>query len=370
MRYRCCNLINNMLTGVPPDIEPPDPPEPLPFILTFDDPASFPVDPTDVTAWNNLLFVSGTLFTSVVNVGNVINLYGANNTHIDGSQYPNWPGLVSIEDQSLQVTSLAPLSFFAASNLGSVIMNGLLTVPDRGFSQITSFFTASFTAATLIDTLAFESSTLMAVISAPLVQEIRDTAFNNCTSLSIADFPSCTDLVGGGTFAGCSVLETANFPVLINAGNGDFQGCDVLTTVNMPLLEVASGNMFFQCSSLVTLSLPSLLQAAVGATRFCSDCTALEIFSAPLCTAIGSQAANGFFQNCNALTLINLPLCTDFGGTVGNDDIFIDTITGTITVTCTLNVPAILETCNGGNPDGDLADLVAANPGTITINYV
>lgn len=35
MRYRCCNLINNMLTHVPPDIDPPDPETGTLYIYNF-----------------------------------------------------------------------------------------------------------------------------------------------------------------------------------------------------------------------------------------------------------------------------------------------------------------------------------------------
>jgi hypothetical protein len=57
-------------------------------------------------------------------------------------------------------------------------------------------------------------------------------------------------------------------------------------------------------------------------------------------------------------------LCEDLGGSVGDDSVF----NGIIGETITLTIAASRETCNGGNPDGDIVYLSANN--TATINYV
>jgi len=59
-----------------------------------------------------------------------------------------------------------------------------------------------------------------------------------------------------------------------------------------------------------------------------------------------------------------MPLCADLGGTTGDDTVF-GSIGGQ---TITLTIAASRETCDGGNPDGDIVYLSANN--TATIIYV
>ena len=89
-------------------------------------------------------------------------------------------------------------------------------------------------------------------------------------------------------------------------------------------------------------------------------CTALTTASFPVCTSVGAS----LFEACFALTTVSLPLCAALGNTTGDDDVFIAINGNTITLT----IAASRETCDGGNPDGDIVHLAANN--TATINYV
>ena len=116
-------------------------------------------------------------------------------------------------------------------------------------------------------------------------------------------------------------------------------------------------NTFNSCTSLTTATLP--LCTSVGEYAF-QNCTSLITISLPACTSL----SEGAFEGCTSLTTVSLPLCADLGGTTGDDLVF-DSISGQ---TITLTIAASRATCDGGNPDGDIVVLAAAN--TATIIYV
>lgn len=88
-----------------------------------------------------------------------------------------------------------------------------------------------------------------------------------------------------------------------------------------------------------------------------SDNNVTTTFYLPGVITVGDNA----FQINLALSTIYLPKCTNIGTTTGYDYVF-QSLAGNI---ITLTIPAALMTCNGGNPDGDIADLQANN--TVTI---
>lgn len=101
----------------------------------------------------------------------------------------------------------------------------------------------------------------------------------------------------------------------------------------------------------------SLTSLGLGAL---SSCTVLTTAIFPACTS----TAGTTFRLSTSLTTVSLPLCADLGGTTGNDSVFNFIIGQTITLT----IPISRQTCNGGNPDGDIVYLAANN--TATIIYV
>jgi hypothetical protein len=90
--------------------------------------------------------------------------------------------------------------------------------------------------------------------------------------------------------------------------------------------------------------------------------TGLTFINLPSCVTM----LIGVFASCPSLATVILPLCTNLGGTVGDDNVFL-TINGYQPVV--LTVPVALQTCDAGNPDGDIVYLLATNPFS-TIIYV
>jgi len=83
-------------------------------------------------------------------------------------------------------------------------------------------------------------------------------------------------------------------------------------------------------------------------------CPLLTTAIFPACTS----TADSIFKT------VTLPLCADLGGSTGDDTVFFNISGNTITLT----IAASRETCDGGNPDGDIVYLAANN--TATIIYV
>lgn len=77
------------------------------------------------------------------------------------------------------------------------------------------------------------------------------------------------------------------------------------------------------------------------------------------------DCANSAFTGCINLATFSVSgtfNTASIGGTVGDDNVFAGIVGGTITIT----IPAALMTNDGGNPDGDIAALIANN--TVTVN--
>ena len=80
--------------------------------------------------------------------------------------------------------------------------------------------------------------------------------YNGCPNLTSVNLPNVT-IAGDGVFLDCGSLVSINLPNLIVAGNFCFSGCDSLTTIELPNLTTAGSTFFIYCNSLTTINLPS-----------------------------------------------------------------------------------------------------------------
>ena len=190
----------------------------------------------------------------------------------------------------------------------------------------------------------------------------------NTSLLGINDEAGCITSVGGDAFSYCYALVDVNLPACTIVygyqdspfGNyGGFGETFALLNVSMPLLAEI-GDDGFTSSGIVEISLPSFTTSLDTVFNRCFDLITVDF---PLVINISPY----LLYNCPSLTTINIPACTNLGGTVGNDDVFGGTIPSWIPTgnAITLTVPAVLMTCNAGNPDGDIQTLQANN--TVTV---
>lgn len=210
-----------------------------------------------------------------------------------------------------------------------------------------------------------------------LAYNIRLVEFDD----SASNYYTSTDPIIG-IFTQCAVLELINMPQLIIVNNSFASLTPNLATVLLPACTtieydafysagtgvaelsvsadscVTLGNTVFGFSHIITASFPACTTASQGTLGYCP---LLQTVYLPLCANLGPLC----FSNSSAITAIDLWVCTDFGGSVGDDLVF-DLVSGS---TLTITVPIALQTCDAGNPDGDLVYLQANNPGC-TIVYI
>lgn len=163
------------------------------------------------------------------------------------------------------------------------------------------------------------------------------------------------DAIGNAMFTDIGDYNTllgSDFTTLTVDGN------DQLLTGNSTTFAMPSGALNGN-TNIVAINDEAESVISLGSGAF-GGCTALTTAIFPACTSTSDST----FKSSTALTTVTLPLCADLGGTTGDDAVF-DVISGQ---TITLTIAASRETCDGGNPDGDIVYLAANN--TATINYV
>ena len=184
---------------------------------------------------------------------------------------------------------------------------------------------------------SFYDCPVLTTLLLPALQKVNANFASNCQNLTVVDIPTAT-LIGGFAFSNSGTLS----------GN---------LAVNMPqvvtILQAA-----FNGSGIVTANCPSCITVNQFAFSFCLYLTTVNL---PIATAIGDSC----FNNDTSLTSVSLNSCTNLGGGVAVNLVF-DNIFG---ITATITVPIFLQTCNAGNPDGDLVTFISNNPAS-TIIYV
>ena len=173
---------------------------------------------------------------------------------------------------------------------------------------------------TLIDISAFQTTPIQN-INAPSCVQIGQFAFENCQSLVNVTFLSCTT-IGDSAFKSDFFLQTALFPVCTTILDYAFMNDTGLAIINASSAILIGHSAFENCQILSTVTLTS-------------------------CAYAGSNS----FKNCIALTTIDLSTCTNLGGTTGDDGVFANISSNTITLT----IPTALNT------DGDVLYLQANN---------
>ena len=158
---------------------------------------------------------------------------------------------------------------------------------------------------------AFYDCSNLTIVSFPACISIGEDAFRECHSLTTANFPACIN-IGSNAFTSCRSLITASFPACISIGSNTFTGCYSLTTASLPACTNIGGNAFYFCYRLTTVSFPACTSIGIGAFK---NCSSLTTASFPACTNISSYA----FEYCYSLTTANFPVCISIGSAVFYD---------------------------------------------------
>ena len=187
------------------------------------------------------------------------------------------------------------------------------------------------------DTVTVDKGLIISVEAPPLPLRLTWEAIGNALYTTVGDYNTALG---------------SDFTTLTVDGN------DQLLTGNSTTFAMP-GSAFELNASLVAINdeAESVTSLGDGVLR---DCIELTTAIFPVCTSTSINT----FKDSPVLTTVTMPLCADLGGTTGDDSVF----NGVSGNTITLTIAASRETCDGGNPDGDIVYLSANN--TATINYV
>ena len=310
----------------------PDPPADA-LELTFDDIANVPVaDAESVSDWNTFfdLPTNGTPFTSVSVDGDKVSLFGGSGiTLIDDLFY-------RIEEDGFDYIYPYDHLLLVEDKCGCIVAAG-----DNCFNHQTQC--TNFDLPELVTAGAFCFSYCNSVTEWSFPK--LETVDRNCFYYQMSD-------------ASLSSALSFDLPELTQAGEGAFMYNRLVTEFNIPKLTTltyysTSYGSFLGCIGVSKFEFPLLTTIL---NRAFTSCTATE-FILPAATTLGVRV----FASCTGVTKIYIPSVTDLGGSTGNNEVFLSISGRTIELT----VPAALMTCNGGNPDGDIQTLQAAN--TVTI---
>lgn len=200
----------------------------------------------------------------------------------------------------------------------------------------------------------------------PVPVQALELTFDDIANVPVADAYSVSDWntffdlpTNGGEFS--SVVVVGNVVTLI--GGSGITIKDNLFASNINIVKIIDNSgcvvelgfqSLWRCFGLTECGFPSVI--TVGDYCFEYDYL-LEVMNLPSATTIGDWA----FYACVGILNYNLSSCINLGTTTGNNSVWSDIDSKTITLT----IPAALMTCNGGKPDGDIQYLQANN--TVTI---
>ena len=105
-----------------------------------------------------------------------------------------------------------------------------------------------------------DNSTLQTIKLPQGITDIRDYAFNHCSSLTSIDFPVALNTIGNYAFFGCSPLKSIEIPSGVTGiGAGAFGDCSSLSTATFlgETPPVHTDNVFYECTALSDIYVPA-----------------------------------------------------------------------------------------------------------------
>ena len=197
------------------------------------------------------------------------------------------------------VTSIGYDAFNNCNSLKDVYYNGSV----ESWCNI-SFSSADSNPMCYGANLYFCSEFVTELVIPDSVTEIKDYAFNGCTSLTSIVIPDSVTSIGDFAFDGCSSLTSIDIPDSVTSiGDGAFYNCYSLTSIDIPDSVTGIGDSAFSgCSSLASIEIPDSV-TSIGKHVF-HDCTSLTSIVIPdSVTGIGDSA----FSGCSSLASVVIP---------------------------------------------------------------
>ena len=217
-----------------------------------------------------------------------------NSTYPYSSAFEN--GITSITfGINTQLTSIGDYAFYGCSNLVSIeIPSGVNSIGSSAFdgcSGLQGVYITDIEAWCAIDFYNYYSNPLpladnlylndsfVAKLTIPdSITEIKDYAFNGCSSLTSIEIPSGVTSIGSHAFNGCSSLTSIEIPSGVTSiSDSAFRGCSSLTSIEIPSSVTSIGERAFEsCDDLTRVLFEENSQlTSIGADAF-DGCSGLQ----------------------------------------------------------------------------------------------
>ena len=203
------------------------------------------------------------------------------------------------------ITQIGENAFAGVDKLESITLSPNVTeIKNGAFENCTSLESINFDGVTTIGENAFSGCTSLRNVTLPSgLTTISKGLFKDCESLERITIPATVTSIEAGAFSGCTSLREVVFEdgsTINTIPQEAFGGCSSLENINLPdTVETISDNAFDGCVSLAAITFPDTVQS-IGTSAF--NNTALTSIQLPSnIKAIGIEA----FANSTSLAEVN-----------------------------------------------------------------
>lgn len=174
------------------------------------------------------------------------------------------------------------------------IPSGTTSIRNSAFQNLTSLTSVTITSGvTTIGNSAFSGCGITSVTIPSGVTSIGTSAFQYSTGLTSVTIPNTVSSIESYTFNGCSSLTSVTIPNTVTYfGPSSFHNCSSLTSVTIPSGTTVIANNAFKGCGLTSLTIPSSV-TTIGNTTFnaCSSLTFITV-NATTPPSLGSSVFN------------------------------------------------------------------------------
>lgn len=174
------------------------------------------------------------------------------------------------------------------------ISDKVTEIREVAFQNCTSLSTFAFDSIKTIKEYAFQGTGLK-TLTLPWIS-LGIGVFSNCKALTSVTTENSN--ISDETFSGCSALETFTAPNLYKIGNNAFDNCSSIKLFDFNNARYIGDNAFYGCTSLEWAHPYSAL--SIGKSAF-ENCTQMSFVILPKATNIGDEAFKGCEQLSSAL---------------------------------------------------------------------
>ena len=269
---------------------------------------------TSITIPNSVTFIGDNAFYYCTGLKNVV--IGDGVTSIGNYAFRYCTGLTSITIAN-SVKSIGESAFSECYKLTSItIANSVTSIGDHAFAycsglkevhinDLAAWCGIDFGANPLYyaKNLYLNGELVTELVIPDGVKEIKNYAFEGCTSLTSIEIPNSVTSIGRSAFLGCSGLTSITIPNSVTSiGEWAFSGCTGLTSIEIPnSVTSIEAYAFNYCTCLTSIEIPNSV-TSIGGSAF-SGCTGLTSIEIPnSVTSIEAYA----FEGCSGLTSVTI----------------------------------------------------------------